>query len=89
MADTSLDGQTYEAVVRLKINSRYNQLPTDTSTSVFTAGRLGEQYVELEAGGSQQFLGEKDEIKLTQSAVALEQITGQFLYIRAAQAGGT
>ncbi len=83
------DNQTYEAVVTLTINSIYNQLPADTSASIFTAGLLGEQYVGLEAGGSLQFLGDKDEIKLTQSAVVLEQIIGQFLYNRAAQGGGS
>ncbi|MDX1527984.1 MAG: outer membrane lipid asymmetry maintenance protein MlaD, partial [Gammaproteobacteria bacterium] len=51
------DNQTYEAVVTLSINSTYNQLPADTSASIFTAGLLGEQYVGLEAGGSLQFLG--------------------------------
>ena len=83
------DSRTYEAVVTLTINAVYNQLPADTSASIFTAGLLGEQYIGLEAGGSQQFLGDKDEIKLTQSAVVLEQIIGQFLYNRAAQGGGS
>ncbi len=83
------DGRTYEAVVTLMIDPKYNQLPDDTSASIFTAGLLGEQYVGLEAGGSLQFLGDKDEIKLTQSAVVLEQIIGQFLYNRAAQGGGS
>ena len=89
VAAIGFDGQTYEAVVTLTVNSKYNQLPADTSASIFTAGLLGEQYVGLEAGGSLQFLGDKDEIKLTQSAVVLEQIIGQFLYSRAAQGGGS
>jgi phospholipid/cholesterol/gamma-HCH transport system substrate-binding protein len=83
------DSQTYEAVVTLTIGSKYDQLPSDTSASIFTAGLLGEQYVGLEAGGSLQYLGDKDEIKLTQSAVVLEQIIGQFLYNRAAEGGGS
>lgn len=83
------DGQTYEAVVTLTIGSKYDQLPTDTSASIFTAGLLGEQYVGLEAGGSLEYLRNKDEIKLTQSAVVLEQIIGQFLYNRAAEGGGS
>ncbi len=83
------DGRTYEAVVTLAINSNYDRLPADTSASIFTAGLLGEQYIGLEAGGDQKFLQNKDEIKLTQSAVVLEQIIGQFLYNRAAQGGGS
>lgn len=89
VSEIGFDSQTYEAVVNLTIDSKYSQLPDDTSASIFTAGLLGEQYVGLEAGGSLQFLGDKDEIKLTQSAVVLEQIIGQFLYNRAAQGGGS
>lgn len=89
VSEIGFDSQTYEAVVNLTIDSKYDQLPDDTSASIFTAGLLGEQYIGLEAGGSLQFLGDKDEIKLTQSAVVLEQIIGQFLYNRAAQGGGS
>ena len=89
VSEIGFDSNTYEAVVTLTINAVYNQLPTDTSASIFTAGLLGEQYIGLEAGGSQQFLSDQDEIKLTQSAVVLEQIIGQFLYNRAATGGGS
>jgi phospholipid/cholesterol/gamma-HCH transport system substrate-binding protein len=89
VSEIGFDSRTYEAVVDLTIDSKYDQLPDDTSASIFTAGRLRDQYVGLEAGGSLQFLGDKDEIKLTQSAVVLEQIIGQFLYNRAAQGGGS
>lgn len=89
VSSIGFDSDTYEAVVTLTIGSNYDQLPTDTSASIFTAGLLGEQYVGLEAGGSLEYLGDQDEIKLTQSAVVLEQIIGQFLYNRAAQGGGS
>jgi phospholipid/cholesterol/gamma-HCH transport system substrate-binding protein len=89
VSEIGFDGRTYEAVVTLTINSKYDRLPADTSASIFTAGLLGEQYIGLEAGGAQNFLQNKDEIKLTQSAVVLEQIIGQFLYNRAAQGGGS
>ena len=89
VSEIGFDGRTYEAVVTLTINSKYDRLPADTSASIFTAGLLGEQYIGLEAGGAQKFLQNKDEIKLTQSAVVLEQIIGQFLYNRAAQGGGS
>ena len=45
-----------------------------------TAGLLGEQYVSLEPGGDEQVLKAGDEIKLTQSALVLEQLIGQLLY---------
>lgn len=84
----SFDSETYEAVVTMTIMPQFDRLPEDTSASIFTAGLLGEQYVGLEAGGAEKFLQDNDEIKLTQSAVVLEQVIGQFLYSRAAQGGG-
>ena len=77
------DKQTYEAVVTLTIQDQFNNIPKDTSASIFTAGLLGEQYIGLEPGGSDDFLKSGSEIKLTQSAVVLEQLIGQFLVSQA------
>lgn len=73
------DPASYEAVITMNIQPQYNILPEDTSASIFTAGLLGEQYISLEPGGSEVLLKQGSEIKLTQSAVVLEQIIGQFL----------
>lgn len=81
------DMDRYEAVVRLRIDRRYDRLPVDTSASILTAGLLGEQYVGLEPGGEERYLGDGDEIRLTQSALVLEKIIGQFLYSKAAEGG--
>jgi len=79
------DDTTYEAVVKLKINEEFNKIPADTTASIFTSGLLGEQYVGLEAGGDEAFLKAGDQITLTQSALVLEQVIGQFLYSKAAE----
>lgn len=78
-----LDEQSFQARVILEIDSQYDQLPDDTSASILTSGLLGEQYIGLEPGGSDLYLGAGDEILLTQSALVLEQIIGQFLYGKA------
>lgn len=77
------DSETYEAVVTLTIQDRYNNIPTDTSASIFTAGLLGEQYIGLEPGGSMEFLKQGDAVQLTQPALVLEQLIGQFLVSQA------
>ncbi len=74
------DPKTYESVVQLSIDSQYNTLPDDTTASVFTAGLLGEQYVNLEAGGSEEHLKDGGKIEITQSAIILEKALGQFLF---------
>lgn len=74
------DTKGYEAVVTLRIEDKYNTFPDDTSASIFTAGLLGEQYIALQPGGSEKNLKAGDRIHLTQSALVMEQIIGQFLY---------
>lgn len=83
VADITFDGKTYEAVVTLRITQQYDTLPKDTSASIFTAGVLGENYVGLEAGAKEDYLKEGDTIKITQSAVVLENLIGQFLFNKA------
>lgn len=74
------DKQTYEAIVTLAIEPEYDTIPTDSSAAIFTAGLLGEQYVGLEPGGEQEYLADGSAVAITQSAIVLEQIIGQFLY---------
>jgi phospholipid/cholesterol/gamma-HCH transport system substrate-binding protein len=81
------DDNTYEAVVTLSIHPTYERIPIDTSASIFTSGLLGEQYIGLEAGAEEIFLADEGEITLTQSAIVLEQVIGQFLYSKAADDG--
>lgn len=83
VADIGFDNKTFEAVVKMNVSAKYDKLPSDTFASIFTAGLLGEQYVGLEPGGSEQVLKEGSVIRQTQSAIVLEQIIGQFLYSKA------
>jgi phospholipid/cholesterol/gamma-HCH transport system substrate-binding protein len=81
------DDKTYQAQVTLALDSRY-QFPKDTSAKIMTSGLLGEQYIGLEPGGDTAMLAAGDRITMTQSAVVLENIIGQFLYGKAGEAGG-
>ena len=83
----AFDDQKFTAKVTMRLSNTY-KFPKDTSASILTSGLLGEQYVGLDAGGDTANLKQGDEIKLTQSAVVLEKIIGQFLYGKAAEGGG-
>lgn len=74
------NNETYEAVIRMKIDAQYDRFPVDTAASILTSGLLGEQYVGFEPGAEEEYLKDGDVIDLTQSALVLEQIIGQFLY---------
>lgn len=76
---------SYDAKVTLSIASKYNKIPEDTLAKIYTAGLLGEQYIGLEAGGSGEYLSEGSEISMTQSALVLEEVIGQFLFNKAGE----
>ncbi|MBL37787.1 MAG: outer membrane lipid asymmetry maintenance protein MlaD [Xanthomonadales bacterium] len=80
VASIDLDNDSLEARVVLKIDSRFDDLPSDTSASVLTSGILGDQYVGLEPGGAPDALADGDRILLTNSAVVLEQLIGRYLF---------
>ena len=82
VADVRFDNESYEAAVTLRLDKRY-AFPKDTSAAIMTSGLLGEQYVGLEAGGDSEKLKNNDRILITQSAVVLENLIGQFLYGKA------
>jgi len=86
VASITFDNDKFMGKVVMDINRAY-KFPKDTSASILTAGLLGEQYVGLEAGADDAVLKEGDSIKLTQSAVVLEKLIGQFLYNKAAEGG--
>ena len=83
----ALDGQSYQATVTMELEAGV-RFPADTSAKILTSGLLGDQYVGLEPGGAEQELKPGDRIKMTQSAVVLENLIGQFLYDKAAEPGG-
>lgn len=76
----TFDHDTYESIVTMSIDPQYKTLPDDTSASIFTAGLLGEQYISLQPGGSEDFLNQDSEIDNTQSALVIEELISQFLF---------
>ena len=83
IADIRFDDTTYQATVTMTLEPNY-QFPKDSAAKILTSGLLGEQYVGLEAGGSDQMLAQGNMITQTQSAVVLENLISQFLYNKAA-----
>ena len=78
------DDKTFQALVTLQLQSHY-KFPKDTSAKILTSGLLGEQYIGLEAGGDTNYLAAGDKIKMTQSAIVLENLISQFLFSKVAE----
>ena len=86
VSEIGFNKETFQAEVTLELDKRY-PFPKDSSAKILTSGLLGEQYVGLEAGGDTRNLADADSIKMTQSAVVLENLISQFLYSKAADGG--
>jgi phospholipid/cholesterol/gamma-HCH transport system substrate-binding protein len=84
VAAIRFDDKTYQAEVVLSLDSRY-RFPKDSSAKIMTSGLLGEQYIGIEPGGDEKMLAAGERITMTQSAVVLENLIGQFLYGKAAE----
>lgn len=82
VTDISLDMDRYEARVTMSLDKRY-QFPKDTAAKILTSGLLGEQYIGFDVGGDEAMLKNGDEVKMTQSAVVLEDLIGKFIYSKA------
>jgi phospholipid/cholesterol/gamma-HCH transport system substrate-binding protein len=81
--DIYYDAEDFRAVAVLGIYEQFNGIPDDTFAKILTAGLLGEQYVGLDPGGSEDNLKDGSEIAVTQSALVLEEVIGQFIYGKA------
>jgi phospholipid/cholesterol/gamma-HCH transport system substrate-binding protein len=84
----TLDGKTFQGVVSMDLRRDF-QFPKDSSAKILTSGLLGDQYVGLEPGSADDNLAPGATITQTQSALVLENLIGQMLFNRAAEAGST
>ncbi|MEP7155840.1 MAG: outer membrane lipid asymmetry maintenance protein MlaD [Betaproteobacteria bacterium] len=84
VTNIQFDNDKFQAVVTLTMDRRY-KFPKDTSASILTSGLLGEVYIGLDAGGDDKELQNGDKITLSQSAVVLERLIGQFMFGKAAE----
>ena len=82
----TFDDKSFQAKAVLNLNKNF-AFPKDTMAKILTSGLLGEQYIGLEPGADEKNLAEGDKVKLTQSAVVLENLISQFLSSKAADAG--
>jgi phospholipid/cholesterol/gamma-HCH transport system substrate-binding protein len=82
-----LDEEEYLARVTMVIDSAITTIPEDSQASILTAGLLGDNYVGISPGFSEDFLGVGGHIDAgnTISAVILEELISRFLAGQASQ----
>jgi phospholipid/cholesterol/gamma-HCH transport system substrate-binding protein len=83
----SLDPNTYRAIVRLSLDSSI-KLPEDTTARIQSDGLLGNAYMVLEPGGSEEMIPPGGTIAYTQDAVNLVDLLGRFIFSSPASDSG-
>jgi len=68
------DPKDYKAVVTMRIDRQYSEIPEDSFASIQTQGLLGGKYIGLSPGGLDTYLKDGSRIDQTQSAIVLENI---------------
>lgn len=74
-----LDRDSYTGRVTLLLDDSVDNLPTDSTASILTAGLLGEKYIGISVGGDEEVLVDGGTIYDTQSSLVLEDLIGKFL----------
>jgi phospholipid/cholesterol/gamma-HCH transport system substrate-binding protein len=74
-----LDPKTFLATLRISIDPAV-KLPDDTVAEIVSAGLLGDKYLSLVPGGSDNVIPPGGRIKYTQSSISLENLIGQMIF---------
>ncbi|TYT26454.1 outer membrane lipid asymmetry maintenance protein MlaD [Luteimonas viscosa] len=80
VAGIDLDPLKFDSIVTLAIDSRFAEIPIDTSAGILTGGLLGESYIGLQPGGDLESLKPGEEIAFTTPAVDLMQMVGKYMF---------
>jgi len=79
VSSITLDPETKAALVELNIHKGV-ELSEDVIASVTTAGLIGDKYINLAPGGSDETLKPGDTISETESAVNLEELISKYVF---------
>ena len=77
--DVSFSNQSLRALVSFYLG-KLLQFPIDSSVAMLSSGLLGALFVGIDPGGALENLQGGDRVRITQSAIVLEKVIGQFLY---------
>ena len=76
-----LDKKYFYARVCISIQNNISNIPDDTKASILTSGLLGDNYIDLNIGFSEQYLKSEDTITIenTDSAIVFEKLIYSFI----------
>lgn len=78
VTDISFNAKDYKALVKMRFDTQFDQIPDDSFAAIQTQGLLGGKYIGLSPGGDDQYLKNGSVIEQTQSAIVLESLVNKF-----------
>ena len=79
VAAIRLDPETYESVVGIELD-REVALQHDAIASIRTEGIIGDRFVKITPGGSDDILAPGDTILETESSISLEELISKYIF---------
>lgn len=76
---TEIDPKTYLANIKISIRDDV-KIPSDSTAEIISAGLLGDKYIALVPGGSDDFLKSGDKIEFSQGSISIEALIGKFMF---------
>lgn len=70
--------ENFNSRLTLEIGSKY-KIPDDSSASIVSFGLIGGKYVEIEVGGSEDYIQDGGQISYTQDALVLEELLDRII----------
>ncbi len=68
----------YRAILTLQIGAHV-QIPDDSSAAIVSSGIMGNKYIEIEPGGSEDYIAPEGEFQYTQDAMILEELIDRII----------
>ena len=75
----SLDKETQESAVWLQIDQGV-AIQDDAIASIRTAGIIGDKFIKISTGGSDELLVDGDEIIETEPAISIEELVSKYIF---------
>ncbi len=76
----TLNPKTFSAVVSMDIDREYDNIPTDSTANIYTAGLLGANYISIVPGFDETYLQNGGVIENTNQAMILQDLIGKFMF---------
>lgn len=74
-----IDPESFNAIVELSVDKRF-KIPNDSSAEIVSGSLLGDKYISISPGASEDYLKNGEKIAYTQPSVNIENLIARFMF---------